>query len=243
MKTQLDSVKNAEDVLSMLPALPFNDRKQLPSRSGIYFVTYLVEEILYIGKTNNFHTRWIAHHKLNEIKKLYDTNNILISFCELPSDKIDITEASLIKKLTPALNISIVPKEILNQAKKWLSSKQPSSTDIPRELRLWVHKQCRCTCQVCGALVEDNRIGVVKYKDEENSQADNLALICRSCRSRMRSNKSIDGFRAKQKELLLRDIKKLSESIEFNFSKDCKSIHDLSEFVSTNEIEFPNERN
>ncbi|MGB1091794.1 MAG: GIY-YIG nuclease family protein, partial [Oceanobacter sp.] len=98
MNKVLINISSAEDALNTLPALPFNDREQLPGRAGIYIVTLLKEQILYIGKTKNFNTRWLAHHKLNEIKDGYGTDKILIAFCELSENEIDISEAALIKK-------------------------------------------------------------------------------------------------------------------------------------------------
>ena len=140
------------------------------------------------------------------------------------------------------LNKVHVSNEILQQAKNWLNSEKTTSRVIPRELRLWVHSKCSCTCQVCGSLVDDSRIGITKFCNSSSSH-ENLALICRSCRSRMRSYKTIDEFRQKQKILLLRDIEKLQNSLEFYYTKKCNAIPELKEFLRINNIEFPNERN
>lgn len=236
-------VESAADVLKLLPALPFEDKAQLPSRAGVYFVTRLSEEIIYVGKTNNFNTRWIAHHKISDIREKYNSEEILIAYCPLRDSEIDKAEALLINKFSPPLNVMLVPSEVLKQAKEWFSADRPKATDIPKELRLWVHKKCGCSCQVCGELVNDKRIGVVKYRNEEDQNPENLALICRSCRSRIRSNSSIEEYRSNQKSVISREIEKLASQIAFNFSKKCSSIEELVEFVEKNEIKFPNERN
>lgn len=243
MNEKILEIESAADALALLSALPFHDRAQLPSRAGIYLVTILRDEIVYIGKTNNFNTRWIAHHKLSALNEKYNPNELLIAYCPLPEDLIDQYEALLIKKFNPALNVLLVPNEVLKQAQDWFSAEKPKATDIQKELRMWVHKKCGCTCQVCGEVVDDKRIGVIKYRNDANNNPENLALICRSCRSRVRSSRSIEDFRMNQKEVLLRDIEKLANQISFNFSKRCLPVKELEEFVQKNEIMFPNERN
>ncbi|MGB1091024.1 MAG: hypothetical protein ACPGYX_02780, partial [Oceanobacter sp.] len=63
------------------------------------------------------------------------------------------------------------------------------------------------------------------------------------CRSRIRSNKSINSFRDNQKALLLRDLDKIRETVAFNFSRKCTAIDELEKFIHEQPIEFKNERN
>lgn len=46
-----------DELIENYPALPYEDRDQLPEKQGIYFVLKGQDEVVYLGKTNNFRTR------------------------------------------------------------------------------------------------------------------------------------------------------------------------------------------
>ncbi len=106
-----------------------------------------------------------------------------------------------------------------------------------------MYQNCNCTCQICGDIVDGGRIGIIQRQEKNSFELENLALICRSCRSRVRSNGNIEEFRDNQKKLLFRDLNKLKEALEFNFKNGCSALSDLENFINNNEIEFQNERN
>ncbi|WP_409594671.1 GIY-YIG nuclease family protein [Vibrio owensii] len=239
----IENIKSASEALSHLPTLPFEDRDQLPSRSGIYIVTVMDREILYIGKTNNFYTRWLSHHKLSDMRKHYNIGELLIAYCELPQASLTQVEARLIKSLNPPLNLTFLPKRVVTQVEKSFTEEKALPSVIPRELRLWVYQNCNCTCQICGDIVDGGRIGIIQRQEKNSFELENLALICRSCRSRVRGNGNIEEFRDNQKKLLFRDLNKLKEALAFNFKNGCSALSDLENFINNNEIEFQNERN
>ncbi|WP_026730780.1 GIY-YIG nuclease family protein [Fischerella sp. PCC 9605] len=61
MQSQTINIKN-------LPNVSLENTKNLPISAGIYFVVS-DENIQYIGKSISLRTRWLNHHRMEEIKK------------------------------------------------------------------------------------------------------------------------------------------------------------------------------
>jgi hypothetical protein len=87
-----------------LPSVAFIEKETLPDCCGIYFVMN-GDEILYIGKSVRICNRWKAHHKLEMIKSLENSDNFRIAWLELKDRTLlDETEIALITHFKPKLN-------------------------------------------------------------------------------------------------------------------------------------------
>lgn len=90
-----------------LPFATLVNRHNLPRISGVYFVLD-GDEILYIGQSQNIRSRWMKHHRLNQLNGM-KTENILISWLKIQDLEIlPVAEKSLINRLNPLLNRTVV---------------------------------------------------------------------------------------------------------------------------------------
>ncbi|WP_157953717.1 GIY-YIG nuclease family protein [Oceanimonas marisflavi] len=222
----MNKFESISSMLNHFSALPYEDREQLPSNSGIYIVTRLKEEILYIGRTNNFYTRWLSHHKADDIESMYNKSEVLIIYCSMPETDIYLTEAKLINIFRPPLNEILFLENETMQLSEWLSSEVIDTADMPRELRLWVHKKCHCSCAVCGSIVGHKGIGITTYTSSKIT-SENLAMVCRKCKSKMRHTKNLEEFKNYRKELILNQLEKIKDEIIFYYDSETFELEEL----------------
>ena len=219
-------------LLANYPAIPYQDKAQLPRDSGIYFVTLEDDKILYIGKTNNFFTRWLAHHKTEQLLSKYNPDKLIIIYCRLPPDVLDKIEVELIRLHKPPENNILFDTQTFEE---WVDDGDISK--IPKEVRQKIFIDCHCTCSMCGSTVSNSRIPITKFRPE-HSNFNNYTLICQPCLSSMRGAGSIAQFRINQKMILLRDAQRLKEQIHKYFQESCSSFEDIERFIHDNEIIF-----
>lgn len=237
MKFQLSKFNSISSILKNFPAIPFEDKAQLPYESGVYIVTNLREKVIYIGKTNNFNTRWISHHKIKEIESSFNIKKILIAFCILPKEEIDQAEAVLINQFKPELNRTMVSSESI----VWLSSNS-AMAEAPSDLRQYAYQSSNCACVVCGKTIVEKESRLIKFVPNIDD-LDNLAVACRSCSSRMRSCRSIEEFKVNQKKIMLRDLSKLGEIMSLCYESKNPLVDELSDYIAQNEILLAYEKN
>ena len=87
--------------LASLPCVELSDRSLLPGVAAIYFAVDDSGVVQYIGKTKNLNRRWIAHHRLRELKSI---PGIKISYMMLDTDMLGQVEDALIFWFKPPLN-------------------------------------------------------------------------------------------------------------------------------------------
>ncbi len=91
-----------------LPSQTLNNLKQMPEKSGVYYMTALWQ-LLYVGKAINLRKRLTSGHQR------YRQLKILVPFARihykiLPKTKISFYEINEIKNLKPCWNYTAVPK-------------------------------------------------------------------------------------------------------------------------------------
>lgn len=153
-------------------------------------------------------------------------------FCEVSDDLINYTEVTLIRKFSPPLN-KILFSEAINE--EWTLSGKTS--DIPKEYRVQIHADFGGVCQMCGDNVSVKQITITKYL-EKHENVNNYVLICRSCRSTIRSSDSFEQFRKAKSELIKRDIDCLEKEISRYYEDECTQIKDTISFIDNNNIKL-----
>lgn len=91
-------------VLSRLPALPLEERKDLPMCGAVYFALGERGEVLYIGKAVNLRSRWQAktHHRYEQLSTMPGVRLAWLVVSE-PA-LLDEIERACIEHFQPALN-------------------------------------------------------------------------------------------------------------------------------------------
>jgi hypothetical protein len=92
-----------------------NSFNAFPESRGIYFCTRN-SEVWYVGKANNFRSRWRNHHKLEALKTIKD---VVIYFQEIDkfsSEEIHKAEQEYIEMLQPVFNNTSNPEKYLRIA-------------------------------------------------------------------------------------------------------------------------------
>lgn len=99
-----------------LPSVAFHDWKRLPKEAGLYFVlTDEPVEILYIGQSRDFRSRW-RNHKLLGPTMSIELSDCRIAWFILPPDYLNTAEIDAIAYWCPKLNcrdggdVHIVPQ-------------------------------------------------------------------------------------------------------------------------------------
>ena len=87
------------ELITGLPSVGINDRKDLPTDEVVYFV-WTAEKLLYIGQTNNLKQRLYNHHRLVEF--LNDESRVSW-FNAAQCDRLEV-ESELIELFNPSLN-------------------------------------------------------------------------------------------------------------------------------------------
>lgn len=92
-----------------LPSVGFAERQSLPECSGIYFVIDGDREVVYIGKAKNIFSRWISHHRANQVKACIAEARI--AWLLVPCNELAEAELKLIEVFAPKLNGQQIPRE------------------------------------------------------------------------------------------------------------------------------------
>jgi len=89
--------------IANLPFVTLRGLKNLPYKSGLYFVTFKGCRILYIGKSINMRARWIQHDVKDRLIK--SKVHVRIHYLEInDTSRLETAELILIKKFKPILN-------------------------------------------------------------------------------------------------------------------------------------------
>ncbi len=235
MTIALRDIRTISELFDNYPALPYEDREQLPEEQGVYFVTNGINEVIYVGKTKNFRTRWVSHHKLSDIKNNYPISQLLIVFCETAANKIDEIEVALIRRFTPPENSIMFSKDIKVVKDDWIDSGK--AIEIPKKYRLQIHSKFGGVCQMCGRDVSLKKIALTKYF-EQHDGIKNYVLICRSCRSAMQSSDSFELFRRRKSENIERNIERIDKIVCHYYERGSSCLKDALAFIDDNEIKL-----
>lgn len=84
-----------------LPSVTWENRRSLPSESGVYFALSKNCEVLYVGATADLKARWRGHHRENDLRAM-ECASIAYYLC--PKQDLSETEQSMITHLSPKLN-------------------------------------------------------------------------------------------------------------------------------------------
>lgn len=109
-------------------------KNSIPSKSGIYCVyscihnekenTVSIKKLLYIGESENLHSRIATHNRLDDWKKkLSATETLCYSFALINGDDRNRAEAALIFKHTPPMNTEYIDNFPYKDTKISLSGK------------------------------------------------------------------------------------------------------------------------
>lgn len=92
-----------------LPKVLFEHRDSLPDSRGLYFV-FEREDLVYIGKSSSFRTRWRQHHRAYQLEKM---KSVCIAFWEidLSDEDLMLLEGAAISQFQPKLNWAKVEKD------------------------------------------------------------------------------------------------------------------------------------
>jgi hypothetical protein len=91
-----------------LPSKAISNLKQMPDRSGVYYMTAF-GRIFYVGKAANLRKRLTTRHqRYRQIKILAPFARV--HYRILPREKISLYELAEIKNLNPCWNYTKVPK-------------------------------------------------------------------------------------------------------------------------------------
>ena len=88
--------------LSELPSFPLSWKKALPKTPGIYFAIDAGEVVQYIGRSIDINSRWVQHHRFEELTQI---EGIRLAWLEV--DELQLLphiEKALIQYFKPKLN-------------------------------------------------------------------------------------------------------------------------------------------
>jgi hypothetical protein len=91
-------------------ALPLRQRGQLPPHSGIYVVVDAQDQVWYVGRSVNLHTRWNGrgHHRYQQLSRTNTKRSYQIHWKNFPVYELDRKEQFYIDLFKPHLNYSRV---------------------------------------------------------------------------------------------------------------------------------------
>lgn len=92
--------------LDKLPLVEFLKKDQLPETAGIYFVVDRDWKVWYIGKAQNLRTRWLGHHRYEQLEKINKKTHLSLLWysCENNATTLTQLEDYFIETYHPALN-------------------------------------------------------------------------------------------------------------------------------------------
>lgn len=99
-----------------LASVALENKKQLPEKSGVYFVLDDAKNIYYIGKASNLQAAWKNHHRYSQLK---DKKGVKIAFLERTlTPSLSETVDSLIVQFRPKLNFTAKPQKSKKEVKE-----------------------------------------------------------------------------------------------------------------------------
>ena len=104
--------------LDKLPCVEFLKQDQLPETAGIYFAVDKNQKIWYIGKAQNLRSRWLGHHRYDQLKEINKKNNIKLLWysCENNENNLTHLEIYFIDTYHPVLNTTKVEAKKITPA-------------------------------------------------------------------------------------------------------------------------------
>lgn len=100
----------------------YPDAREFPTSKGIYFCvrstnsfSAWVDEVWYIGKTNNFRSRWSSHNKLQALKSIRYVDVYCLPLEDCSDSEISFMEEAYIYMLKPVFNGTSAPDRHLGQ--------------------------------------------------------------------------------------------------------------------------------
>lgn len=91
--------------LLTLPSVALADRKQLPEIPCIYFAIDGLNQVQYIGRSNNLRQRWLVqHHRQKQV------HGCRIAYIQCDPTLLSEVETALIEWFQPLLNGTLLPK-------------------------------------------------------------------------------------------------------------------------------------
>ncbi|MEH2467828.1 GIY-YIG nuclease family protein [Nostoc sp.] len=85
-----------------LPSMPLAQRNNFPAIPCVYFVVSAESQVAYVGRTTNLKTRWVSHHRYEEIKLMQNTSVAWIEVTDV--DTLPEIEQLIIDYFNPPLN-------------------------------------------------------------------------------------------------------------------------------------------
>ncbi|WP_198648406.1 GIY-YIG nuclease family protein [Cyanothece sp. BG0011] len=141
-----------ETSILTLPKVALENRKELPSLSGVYYVIDQNNIIWYIGQAKNLQSRWKSqsHHRLFQLKSQKKVK-FTIYYRTLESSKLNEVEQKEIAKYHPHLNQTKVKHQKVRPAESLLRETLIKfsgyivvlGVEAPRELDSNLIEQCR----------------------------------------------------------------------------------------------------
>ena len=148
------------DFVRSLPRVEFLDRKELPFDKGLYFVCvdYPVFQVLYIGCTTNFRSRWDRHNKQEEFKVLQVVQPVWIYYLVMNWQKEDmeILEYAAIRKLSPSLNVRGIDNDIFIVSRISKTEKELILSEISKPLEEHSSDELISILERLGIVLLDN---------------------------------------------------------------------------------------
>ncbi|MBD2448848.1 GIY-YIG nuclease family protein [Nostoc sp. FACHB-152] len=101
-----------------MPVFPYLQRKELPTKPGIYYIGNSVSPVMYIGLSRNLKSRHISHHRQGQFEGI---ENAMIRYRVLTEDLLatisDLTETlrrlekQAINYYKPPINNTPIPNQ------------------------------------------------------------------------------------------------------------------------------------
>lgn len=154
-----------------LPSVPLTNLRDLPNKAGLYFAVNDIEEIYYIGQTQNFKRRWGNHHRYKDLSLL---DNIRIAYMEYINDDLDEAEKALIRKYKPKFNR--VDREI----KEPESNRSFTITDKKKDVIMLLTDQTSfnlAMAKVVDFYIENNIEKFIRGKEERARFEENFNSV------------------------------------------------------------------
>lgn len=169
-------VDPAEIDFHVLPSLPVEERISLPSCSAIYFAVSSEEKILYIGRAGDLLTRWLLHHRYNQLCRI---GGVPVCWLEVSdSTLLPAIERALISYFKPVLNGTPVEDKVDYESRR-LAQRHYHKTEkgrsvLRRSQALYDSKHPRISWRVPPEILE--WLTEEQYPDESISATLNRKL-------------------------------------------------------------------
>lgn len=151
-------------VPTSLPSVALKTKFKLPKEPGIYFVIWM-EQILYIGRSENIFKRWQGHHRYQQILEDHPGSHIAWIVCSEMS-LLPVIENALIDKFQPPINWSDVQKYTPRQ--RYREGRKPFRGEAKKRRNvILTEKNYQGLQAIAEALGKPSRSEAIEYLAEE----------------------------------------------------------------------------